>query len=302
MLVLVNGLPYFGKKLVKDLNEFDSKRTYIFLDTYYSKLDKLLFFFLAPFSKLIISFNGVSDNSGALNWAMKWKKKILMQWQGSDVMIAQSRFNNKTINLDYINNSIHVSDFDNLIDELKSININARLLPFKHIEGSEIHHTYAKVSVLTYVSQNNESLYGFESIIDAAKELKEIEFHVIGSNCNSFKPLPNNVIVHGWKSSNEVDKMMLQCPIFVRMTKHDGNALTVTEALSKGCEVIWTYPNEYTHLALSTHELIFQIKNISLLLQNRQMQSNANQSNLILKKYNRNEVISSYVNFINSIL
>lgn len=300
MLVLVNGLPYFGKKFVKDLNEFDSKRTYIFLDTYYSKIDKIIFFILVPFSKLVISFNGVSDNSGSLNWVLRWKRKMIMQWQGSDVMLAQYRYNNHTINLNYINNSVHVSDFDVLIAELKSININAQLLHFKHIETLEPQHTYAKISVLTYVSQNNESLYGFESIVKAAKELKEIDFHVIGSNCKTFQPLPSNMIIHGWKSSNEVNNMMLQIPIFVRMTKHDGNALTVTEALSKGCEVIWTYPNEFTHLAKNTDELIFQIKNISLILQNRQMQSNESQSNLILKKYNREEVIKNYVNFINS--
>lgn len=300
MLVLVNGLPYFGKKLVKDLNEYDSKRTYIFLDTYYSKIAKIVFFILVPFSKLIISFNGVSDNSGSLNWVLRWKRKIIMQWQGSDVMLAQLRYNNQTIKLDYINNSIHVSDFDVLIDELKSININANFLSFKHIEDTSTQHTYDKISVLTYVSQNNESLYGFESIVKAAKELKEIEFHVIGSNCKTYQPLPSNMIIHGWKTSNEVNNMMLQIPIFVRMTKHDGNALTVAEALSKGCEVIWTYPNEFTHLAKNTDELINQIKSICLLLENRNMQSNEIQSNLILKKYNREEVIKNYVNFINS--
>ena len=108
MLVLVNGLPYFGRILVRDLNEFDSKNKYIFLDTYYSKLDKLLFFFLVPFSKLIISFNGVSDNSGALNWVLKWKKKILMQWQGSDVMLAKQRSKENKIDLRYINKAIHL--------------------------------------------------------------------------------------------------------------------------------------------------------------------------------------------------
>ena len=50
MYVLVNGLPYFGKILVNDLNEFGSKRKCIFLNTYYSRWDKLLFFLLLPFT------------------------------------------------------------------------------------------------------------------------------------------------------------------------------------------------------------------------------------------------------------
>ena len=75
MLVLVNGLPLFSKRLVKDLNSLDKNNTYVFADTYYSLWDKIKFFTLLPFSKIVISFNGVSDNSGSLNWVLKFKKK-----------------------------------------------------------------------------------------------------------------------------------------------------------------------------------------------------------------------------------
>ncbi len=300
--MLVNGLPYFGRNIVNDLNEFDSKRKYIFLNTYYSKIDKFIFFFLVPFSGLIISFNGVSDNSGALNWVLKWKKKILMQWQGSDVMLAKERYFNNQIELKYIDKAIHVTDFEFLQNELSEINIKANILPYKHLKTQILDHRYDKITVLTYVSQNNEELYGFDTILDAANELKDIDFHIIGSNCHSFIPLPENMFVHGWKSSEEVEELMKTNPIFVRMTKHDGNALTVSEALSRGAEVIWTYPSELTYLAKTKVDLISQILKLKKLIEDRNMQSNQSNALIVLEKYNRNKVMNNYVNFINSIV
>jgi glycosyltransferase involved in cell wall biosynthesis len=302
MFVLVNGLPLFGKNLVKDLNEFDSNNRYIFLNTYYSKIDKILFFILLPFSSLVISFNGVSDFSGALNWAMKWKKKILMQWQGSDVMLAKERFYNGTILMDYINSSTHVTDFEYLKNELEEIGINSKILSFKHLSTNTLNTNYDKISVLSYVGNNNEDLYGFDLIIEAAKVLVDIEFHVIGTNATNYDNLPENLIVHGWKEKTEVIDLMKKNPIFLRMTKHDGNALSVYEALSLGCEVIWTYPSEFTNRAKNTAELINQILELKNKIEDRKMSPNFLQSAQVLKSFDKKVVISNYVKFINTLL
>ncbi|MDP4798113.1 MAG: hypothetical protein NWR50_04550, partial [Crocinitomicaceae bacterium] len=97
MRVLINGLPYFSERFAKDLKEFDKKSSFIFLDTYNSKLAQLKFLFLLPFADCVISFNGVTDNSGSLNYVVKWKKKLILQWMGTDALLAMERFKNKTI-------------------------------------------------------------------------------------------------------------------------------------------------------------------------------------------------------------
>lgn len=76
MRVLINGLPLFAKRLADELQKYDHKSSYIFLDTYNSKWAQLLFFIYLPFSDCVISMNGVTDNSGSLNLVLKWKKKI----------------------------------------------------------------------------------------------------------------------------------------------------------------------------------------------------------------------------------
>lgn len=302
MLVLVNGLPYFGKQLVKDLNEFDSKRTYIFLDTYYSKIAQIIFFILVPFSKLVISFNGVSDNSGSLNWVLRWKKKMIMQWQGSDVMLAKERFYNGTILMDYINYSTHVTDFDYLKKELEEIGIKSKILSFKHLTTNKLNINYDKISILSYVGKNNEGLYGIDFIIEAAKVLVDIEFNIIGTNAINYDNLPENLFVHGWKVQSEVIDLMKINPIFLRMTKHDGNALSVYEALSLGCEVIWTYPSEFTNRANNSSELIYQILELKNKIEERKMAPNFQKSALVLKSFDKKVVISNYVKFINTLL
>ena len=302
MYVLVNGLPYFGKILVNDLNEFGSKRKCIFLNTYYSRWDKLLYFLLLPFSKVIISFNGVSDSSGTLNWALKWNKKIIMQWQGSDVMLAKERFEKHTILFDYIKRSNHVTDFEFLQKELKDIGIQASLLPYKHLDFQNINHSYSKISILSYVGNKNEDLYGLNEIIEAAKSLPDIEFHIIGTNMLDYLNVPANIFIHGWITKFEVTKLMLKCGIFLRMTKHDGNALSVAEALAMGCEVIWTYPSERTYLANTSIELVDKIKQVKTIIEQRNYKPNVYQSENILKKYNREIVISNYIKYVDSVL
>ena len=302
MFVLVNGLPLFGKNLVKDLNEFDERNRYIFLNTYYSKIDKFLFFILLPFSGLVISFNGVSDFSGALNWAMNWKKKILMQWQGSDVMLAKERFYNGTILMDYINSSTHVTDFDYLKNELEEIGVKSKILSFKHLTTNKLNINYDKISILSYVGKNNEGLYGIDLIIEAAKVLVDIEFNIIGTNAINYDNLPENLFIHGWKEHSEVIDLMKINPIFLRMTKHDGNALSVYEALSLGCEVIWTYPSEFTNRANNSSELINQILELKNKIEERKMSPNFQKSAQVLKSFDKKVVISNYVKFINTFL
>ena len=49
MRVLINGLPFFGRKLANELQKYDTHSSYIFLDTYNSKWAQLLFFIYLPF-------------------------------------------------------------------------------------------------------------------------------------------------------------------------------------------------------------------------------------------------------------
>jgi monofunctional biosynthetic peptidoglycan transglycosylase len=102
MLVLINGLPLFSKQLAENLGHFDSNSNYVFCDTYNSKLHQLKFLALLPFADVVISMNGVTDNSGSLNAVLKLKKPLIMQWQGTDSLLAVERNKSGAIKRDYI--------------------------------------------------------------------------------------------------------------------------------------------------------------------------------------------------------
>ena len=298
MLVLVNGLPLFSKRLVKDLNSLDKKNTYVFADTYYSSWQKIRFLFLLPFCRVVISFNGVSDNSGSLNWVLRLKKKMIMQWQGTDVLLAVERFENGTIQKKYIENCTHFTDAPWLKDELKDIVSSVRILNFKHLEFQQNSQPYKEISVLSYMGQGRENFYGFQQFKSAAEKFPTIRFHIIGSNGKGLESLPN-ITFHGWVSEVEVKKRMIETPIFVRLVDHDGNSISVIEALGNGCEVIWSYPNEKCFLAKTGDELAQSISEISELINSRNNIPNEGNFLFVKEKYRKDIVIGNYIKEIN---
>ena len=78
MRILFTGLPYFSQQLVDDLNEWDSENKYVFLNTYYSKIDQIKFLIYLFRTDLVVSFNGAYSRSRALDAAIFFKKKIFL--------------------------------------------------------------------------------------------------------------------------------------------------------------------------------------------------------------------------------
>ena len=159
MRVLINGLPLFAKRLADELQKYDPQSSYIFLDTYNSKWAQLLFFIYLPFSDCVISMNGVTDNSGSLNLVLKWKKKLILQWMGTDILLAIERFKNSNIDRKYIDYASNFVDAPWMTEELKSANINTENLHFKFVEMNTIIEEYSSISVMSYVAQNRQDFY-----------------------------------------------------------------------------------------------------------------------------------------------
>jgi hypothetical protein len=300
MLVLVNGLPLFSQRLVRDLNLFDPKNRYVFTNTYYSKIDKIKFIFLISFTKIVISFNGVSDESGSLNWVIRLKKKLIMQWQGTDVSLAVERYKSNTINKKYIDYATHFTDAPWLKDELNVILKSIEILPFKYIETEQAPEKFPEISVLTYIGKGREEFYGYEIIKDSAKANPGIDFHIIGIDGQDLVKT-DNIYFYGWINEEEVRQIMKRIPIFVRLTQHDGNSLVVTEALSYGCEVIWSYPYEKCYLANSIEELNKILVELSEKIKQRNYEPNLDNIKFVKENYNKNQVIGNYIKKINDV-
>jgi len=261
MRVLINGLPLFAKRLASELQKYDSNSSYVFLDTYNSRWAQLLFYLYLPFSDVVISMNGVTDKSGSLDLVLKRRKKLILQWMGTDVLLAMERFENGNIERKYIDYATNFVDSQWLLAEVRSLNIPVNYLCFKSVKAEENTTKYENISVVSYVAESRQGFYGMEKIATLALEFPAIDFHLYGLTKVEF-PITSNVHLHGWVKPEVFAERLKTTPIFLRLTEHDGFSVSVIEALANGCEVIMSLPFDLTYLASNTSDAIEGMKQL----------------------------------------
>ena len=300
MKIVFTGLPHFGKKLVAELKEFDKKNSYVFCDTYYSKLDRIKFIFHLLNADKVVSINGVSLKSGSLDWVIKKKKNLILQWQGSDVSTAIENAKGRALNRKYIDYAKNYTDAEWLKNELKELNISADILHFKHLVVPTNNSPFKTNDVVSYLADGKEKFYGIDAIINLANDFPQIRFHLIGTKGEGME-VPENVIFYGWVSVEKVKALMNEHPIFMRLPGHDGYSLSVLEAIANGNYVIWNYPHPHVLYLSNKNELKTKfselIERINMNGKSRQMEGVAwATSNL-----DRSTVLSKYIETITSL-
>lgn len=300
MRILVNGLPYFSRKLVNDLNDYDPKNRYVFLNTYESFWAKLKFLFYLPFYDKVISMNGVSDPSGSLNWVVRLKKPLIMIWQGTDVVLAMERTKNNTIYSKYIDHARHYAVAPWLVNELATIQIHAEVLNFIWLEPKDDALKITEsFSVLTYLGKGREDFYGWNHIREASENLPDVKFYVIGTEgdgLGNFK----NIEFCGWVGKEEMQNLKDKSAVLVRMTEHDGNSHMVSEALSAGLEVVWNYPYPKTQHANDSSDLINVLRKLNAKFEETGGRKNLGNIAWVKSNLNREAVLSNVVKKIES--
>ncbi len=301
MLVLINGLPLFSKRLADDLNAFDATSKFVFCDTYNSKLQQLKFLALLPFADVVISMNGVTDNSGSLNAVLKLKKKLIMQWQGTDSLLALERYKNGTIKRDYINHAFHFVDSPWLNTELISVGLKPEYVPFKFADVKNVIEKYSSISAMTYIADKRQAFYGIHQFKAVAENNPTIEFKLFGVKSPEVN-LPANVKSYGWVTSDVFKKYLQETPIFFRLAEHEGFPVSVIEAMSFGCEVIMTSPYKYSHQAKTIDEVIVAFEKVKEIVSNRNLTPNHELINMVKRDYNKETILSNYIDKIKSIV
>lgn len=301
MIILIVGLPVFTHKISNDLNELDKSNRYIALNTYYSWKDKILFFLLLPFSEIVVSFNGVTDNSRVLNWTIRYNKKLIMQWMGTDALLAMKRFKENTINRKYIDYATHFVDSPWQEKEVKSVQLNPKFIRFKYGREIEPLDRYPDIHVLSYIAQNKQEFYGIKKIINAAKHFPSIEFRIAGMTKCDFTT-PDNVKAIGWLDSVEMEKELKNAAIFVRMTDHDGFSVSVIEAISIGAEVIWSHKAECAHYVQNKEELNDAIKYVIDEIKKRDYKPNQKTIDFAKTYYGKSELMHNYIKELNNVI
>ncbi len=300
MKIIFVGLPYFAKKIVSDLNEFAPQYSFSFYNTYYSKIQQIKFVTELPFADLVISMNGVSDKSGSLDLVLKMRKKLWLQWQGTDVLLAVERYKNNTIDKKYIDYAVNFTDAPWMQEELKLIKIRCELLPFKWLNIPLLSKKFSELSAYSYLPKGKENFYGWKTIFHLAEKNPEILFYIVGTNGDRLQKI-NNVKFLGWISEKEMCELRDKTPICLRLPQHDGYSLTVIEALSCGNEVIWTMPHEQCHLLKNIGDAEMIFKKVIDNFRERNLLRNENNILFVKNNFSREEVLGNFISKIEEI-
>lgn len=278
---------------MKDLYEFAPQHSFSFFDTYISKLEQIKFTSALPFADLVISMNGISEKSGSMDLVLKLKKKLLMQWQGTDVLIALEQSKNKKLNRKYIDYATHITDAPWMKEELHSIGINCGLIFYKWIAAQNTSGKFKELGAYSYLPEGKEKFYGWKSIYEIAKKHSDISFHVAGTTGINLKQLPN-VNFLGWIDEAKMKKLQMEFPIFIRLTEHDGYSLSVLEALSCGNEVMWTMSHEQCHF-VNQANAVDVFNKLMESMQARDLKRNENNISFIKDNFSKEKVLGGFL-------
>ncbi|MGV3629943.1 MAG: hypothetical protein ACO1O6_01980 [Bacteroidota bacterium] len=301
MRVIVTGLAYFSTQLVEGLSGSDPKNSYTFINTYTSFWGKIKFMLLLPFTRVVISFNGPTDKSGSLDWVIRLRKKLVIQWMGTDAQHAVQRLENKTIDRKYIDYaSAHFVDFSILEHDVARLGIQPEWLNFKTLESHGAEKNYDELMVLSYVPHNRQSYYGMPWICELAAENPDIIFTLIGLSESEFETTPNMRLL-GWTPEEETRELMRTHAVFLRLTEHDGFSLSVLQAMSFGAEVCWTFPYEKTHYTPDLEILKSTFTAVCDQINARNLAPNTEVRNFVLSSFKKENVFPAYIRKIEEI-
>lgn len=192
-----------------------------------------------------------------------WKKKIVVTWRGSDILIAKTnnfyRFSSKFFqSLIDVNNALA----PHMIEELEKIGVKTKLQPNPTFKLFKIRGLPNEKRFAVYLPDKMGYQWEFfqgNIIKKIVKDFPNIEFIITANSGKNFSE--KNVKCFNWvKDMEEVYSNVLGV---IRLPKHDGLSNTILEATSMGRTVIASSVNfSFCKIATNYEEVKNHIKEI----------------------------------------
>ena len=300
--IIIVGLPLFAKRLSEALKPRMKDWRVTHLDTYTNRKDQLKGLFLIPKADVIYSINGTLSKSRVFDIALKNKVKCIMHWVGTDVLKSTNAYQSGIYKNDYIRQVNHFCEVNWIQEELKQIEIDAKIMNFASFDKkySVTIPKSKKLQILSYMSDERAEFYGLPKVIDLARKFPEVDFTVVGAKAEKYHPLPDNFKALGW-----VDDMDLQfnnCHATIRFPEHDGLSNFVLESLARGKQVLYNHPYPNCIYCSTEIELENALGRLNTDFEKGVYSSNEKGKLFIEKEFNSDYVFSQLINEINSLV
>lgn len=169
------------------------------------------------------------------------KKKIVMHWCGSDVLLAQREFSANKQDPWVMRTMQHWADAPWLAEEVRQLGLECEFVPLVSVriplKPSPLPDRF---SVLVYLPHIGKAeFYGLGLILEVARSLPHICFQFVGISKEQIPRAPSNLRILGWVP--DLTSIFEQVTVLWRPVRHDSVSFMVQEALGHGRHVLWSY-------------------------------------------------------------
>lgn len=170
------------------------------------------------------------------------KDRIVMHWVGSDALEQKEAAAAGKSHPWVLKTIHHWADSEWISREVATLGIPCDLVPLPSARVPDLPSPLPReFSVLVYVpSVERSKLYGLDMILEAARQLPQIRFELVGLRDGPIPNPPPNMCFH--RRVPNLAEFHERASVVWRPARHDGLSWMVLEALGYGRHVLWTYP------------------------------------------------------------
>jgi len=235
-MVVLLGAKYPGNKIVQRLKQKNINAIFVSPSLHDRKFKnkiashKVIHYIGSP----TVSFHGLLT----LFRFKLWKKKILVTWRGSDILIAHKNIVYRFLTRKFqFLVDMNTTLSQKMVDELNNIGIDAKLQPNPVFTLFNIQELPNEKKIAVYLPDKSDYRWNFyqgDLIKKLVLEFPNIEFIIIGNKGKRFTE--KNVKCFEWVENME--NIYKQVRILIRLPLHDGLSNSILEATSMGRPVI----------------------------------------------------------------
>lgn len=241
------------------------------------------------------------------------KKRLVMHWIGSDVLTARAGWQAGLRAPRLIQEAVHWAETPWITEEVRALGISCETMPLPGARLAERPVPLGEqFSVLVYVPGTQRyayygaeatpvsDFYGLDQILEAARALPKIPFHMVGLAPNDVPDCPQNLHLHGQVENLQTHFEL--ATVLWRPVAHDGLSFMVLEALAQGRHVIWSYSFPACRQAVNASEATAHLRELHRLHQSRELEINWEGVRLIDASYRGSDVRARIIRRLQAIL
>ena len=286
--ILILGEEYHARAFSDQLKNYENG---VFEPKYTGELTN------EPHLKNYDLFHLISTPLPVISKLSKYGQPILYHWIGTDVYrFIKDSYIKRQLKKYFILSPLvkNLVVWDNLKSELSQFNVKSTVLPLVKLgRKKDITPLPEKFSILTYVPFKRWEYYNGDMILKLAEKFPDIDFHLLAAEGKTVKS--SNVYTYGFVE--DVTPFYKNNLILIRVTRHDGLAKMVLEALSYGRQVLWNMQFPHCIYVKNIDDCIIALNSLK-----KKEELNLAGKTYVEQNFNQEKILDNYHNLCKNLI